>query len=156
MKNLERWLKKYNARNGKIDLPMLLIDDEADNASVNTKKSEEEQPTAINECIRSLLNVFSRSNYVGYTATPYANIFINPDSDDEMLSDDLFPRHFIYALNAPSNYIGATGIFDINGKYNYMLKSNLTEEELREIEESIDMNEIDKELENVNFQHDPN
>lgn len=37
-----------------------------------------------------------------------------------------------------------------------MLKSNLTEEELREIEESIDMNEIDKELENVNFQHDPN
>ncbi len=124
MKNLERWLKKYNARNGKIDLPMLLIDDEADNASVNTKKSEEEQPTAINECIRSLLNVFSRSNYVGYTATPYANIFINPDSDDEMLSDDLFPRHFIYALNAPSNYIGATGIFDINGKYNYMLKSN--------------------------------
>lgn len=39
---------------------------------------------------------------------------------------------------------------------NYMLKSNLTEEELREIEESIDMNEIDKELENVNFQHDPN
>lgn len=37
-----------------------------------------------------------------------------------------------------------------------MLKSNLTEEELREIEESIDMNGIDKELENVNFQHDPN
>ncbi len=111
LENLENWLRSYNAGNdGKIDTPMLLIDDEADNASVNTN-SNNDDPTAINERIRALLRLFTRSSYVGFTATPFANIFIDPDSENDMVGDDLFPQHFIYALEAPTNYVGAQSIF---------------------------------------------
>lgn len=105
LEKLEHWLRFYNANKitKKIDLPMLLIDDEADNASVNTKKDKSEV-TAINKGIRKLLVLFEKANYVGFTATPYANIFIDPDTEQEMLDHDLFPRDFIYALEAPSNY----------------------------------------------------
>ena len=89
-------------------LPMLLIDDEADNASVNTK-SEDDSPAAINACIRQLLHEFNQASYLGITATPFANIFINPETEDEMIGDDLFPRDFIYSLAPPTNYIGADG-----------------------------------------------
>lgn len=125
LEKLEQWLRIYNASpiDNKIHLPMLLIDDEADNASVNTKKAEDE-PTTINAGIRKLLKLFVRTNYVGFTATPFANIFINPDSETEMLEDDLFPKDFIYALEAPTNYVGARGVFLEDGKYAYMLKSN--------------------------------
>lgn len=124
LEKLYEWLKKCNQdSSGKVGVPMLLIDDEADNASVNTRK-EDDSPTAINKGIRALLSLFTHSNYVAFTATPYANIFINPDTDDEMLNDDLFPGDFIYALEAPTNYIGASGIFNSEGKYRYMLKEN--------------------------------
>lgn len=124
LEKLEQWLRIYNHdADGKIHTPMLMIDDEADNASVNTRK-EEETPTAINAGIRTLLKLFTRGNYVAFTATPFANIFINPNSEDEMLKDDLFPRDFIYALEAPTNYIGARDIFKDGGKYNYMLQNN--------------------------------
>ena len=43
-------------------LPMLLIDDEADNASVNTK-SEDDSPAAINACIRQLLHELNQASY---------------------------------------------------------------------------------------------
>lgn len=123
LEKLENWLRFYNANKvtKKIDLPMLLIDDEADNASINTKQ---DNVTAINKAIRKLLNLFDKSNYVGFTATPYANVFIDPDSDEEMLSQDLFPTDFIYALESPSNYIGARSIFGENAPYGYMLESN--------------------------------
>ena len=123
LEKLERWLRLYNANKvtKKIDLPMLLIDDEADNASVNTKV---DSVTAINKGIRKLLELFEKANYVGFTATPYANIFIDPDSEEKMLKEDLFPRDFIYVLEAPSNYIGARTIFGENAKYGYMLESN--------------------------------
>lgn len=91
-------------------LPMLLIDDEADNASVNTK-SEDDSPAAINACIRQLLHEFNQASYLGITATPFANIFINPETEDEMIGDDLFPGDFIYSLAPPTNYIGADKIF---------------------------------------------
>lgn len=111
LENLTNWLSAYNAGpQGTIDIPMLLIDDEADNASVNTN-SEDRNPTAINERIRALLRLFTRRNYVGFTATPFANIFIDPDTEDEMRGNDLFPRDFIYALEAPTNYVGAQVIF---------------------------------------------
>lgn len=124
LERLESWLRIYNANpvTKKIDLPLLLIDDEADNASVNTAGTED--PTAINKNIRKILRLFSKASYVGFTATPYANIFIDPDSTQEMLDDDLFPRDFIYALEAPTNYIGATRIFPEDGKFHYMLKDN--------------------------------
>lgn len=111
LKNLIKWLSNSkDAVTGKIMLPMLLIDDEADNASVNTK-NEDDNPAAINACIRELLNNFYQASYLGITATPFANIFINPETEDEMLGDDLFPRDFIYSLSPPTNYIGADKIF---------------------------------------------
>ncbi|MGB8451737.1 MAG: Z1 domain-containing protein [Anaerocolumna sp.] len=117
LNNLIRWLRNNNAVAGQnIDLPMLLIDDEADNASVNTKK-EDEDPTAINEAVRTLLALFRQASYLGITATPYANIFINPDTTDDMRGDDLFPRDFIYSLAPPSNYIGADSIFGIEASF---------------------------------------
>lgn len=104
-----------NPATGTIDSPLLMIDDEADNASVSTKPGED--PTTINKNIRKILKLFSKASYVGFTATPFANIFIDPDSSQEMLGDDLFPRDFIYALEAPTNYIGAASIFPKEGKY---------------------------------------
>lgn len=87
---------------------MLLIDDEADNASINTNPKK---ATAINAGIRGLLKVFPRSSYVGFTATPFANVFINPETTNNIEGDDLFPRDFIYTLDAPTNYLGASRIF---------------------------------------------
>ncbi|MEI6159863.1 MAG: Z1 domain-containing protein, partial [Roseococcus sp.] len=112
LERLATWLRSRNAdrRSGSIDLPMLLIDDEADNASINTKKDPNET-TAINKAIRDLLGLFERSSYVGFTATPFANIFVDPSSTDEMLGDDLFPRDFIHVLRPPDNYVGMDRLF---------------------------------------------
>jgi hypothetical protein len=83
LERLEGWLRTRNAdREGRIDVPLLLIDDEADNASVNTRRMED--PTSINRAIRGLLGLFRRSTYVGFTATPFANIFIDPETRTEM------------------------------------------------------------------------
>lgn len=108
LENLRDWLRAMHA--GQIDLPLLMIDDEADNASINTN-DENRNPTRVNAGIRELLALFRRSTYVGFTATPFANIFVSPDDKDEMLEDDLFPRDFIYTLQAPTNYFGAARIF---------------------------------------------
>jgi signal transduction histidine kinase len=85
---------------------------EADNASINTRKDPSET-TAINKGIRDLLALFTRSSYVGFTATPFANIFIDPLSTNEMLGDDLFPRDFIHLLEPPTNYVGMTSMFPL-------------------------------------------
>lgn len=111
LENLEIWLKGYNSGpDGKIGEPLLLIDDEADEASINTNP-ESADPTRINERVRALLALFHRSSYVGFTATPFANVFIDPDTADEMLGDDLFPRDFIYTLEVPTNYVGPQQVF---------------------------------------------
>ena len=112
LRNLLEWLTEHNASRGasSISAPMLIIDDEADNASINIKKGRDEV-SRINGQIRQLLDVFDRSCYVGYTATPFANIFIDPDSDDEMFGEDLFPRDFIVSLDPPDNYFGASQVF---------------------------------------------
>lgn len=119
LNNLIKWLSDNNTQNaaGQIELPLMLIDDEADNASVNTKDPDS-QPAAINDCIRRLLMLFSKTTYLGITATPFANIFIDPGNDD-----DLFPADFIYALSAPTNYIGADRIFGDDGDYYSTLKT---------------------------------
>lgn len=116
LKNLLEWLKEHSVNQGTqmVSQPMLLIDDEADNASINTAYGRDEV-TRINSQIREILSLFHRSCYVGYTATPFANIFIDPDTDDETLKQDLFPRHFIIGLEAPSNYFGAQKVF-IDGR----------------------------------------
>ncbi|EGR1512541.1 endonuclease [Vibrio vulnificus] len=112
LENLLEWLRDNSARGDKemIDQPMLLIDDEADNASINTKYSNQ-LVTKINGQIRDLLKMFHRSCYVGYTATPFANIFIDPDDNHDVHKEDLFPKDFIIGLDAPTNYFGPKKIF---------------------------------------------
>ncbi len=83
---------------------LLMIDDEADNASINTNP-ESDPTTRINGLIRDVIRLFDKSGYVGYTATPFANIFIPIEEDN------LFPRDFIINLPAPSNYIGPDKVF---------------------------------------------
>jgi hypothetical protein len=110
---LHEWLWGLNAREGGgriLNVPMLLIDDEADNASINTNK-EDLDPTKTNAMIRRILQLFAKSCYVGYTATPFANIFINPDAYDEEVRAELFPKDFIYCLDAPTTYFGAEKVF---------------------------------------------
>ena len=111
LRNLLDWLREHSAKGDAqmISQPMLLIDDEADNASINTGYAKEEI-TRINGQIRDLLGLFHRSCYIGYTATPFANIFVDPDSYDEAKKEDLFPKHFIVGLDAPTNYFGAKKI----------------------------------------------
>lgn len=107
LRNLKEWLE---SRGRALDSKkLLLIDDEADHYSINTKNSSER--TAINEGIRKLLSLFKQKAYVGYTATPFANIFI--DANDET---DLFPRDFIISLPVPSNYVGPERFFGDNEK----------------------------------------
>lgn len=98
-------------------VPLLVIDDEADQASVDVRKkrrgSDEYDPSVINGLVRQLLESFEQSAYVGYTATPFANIFINPRASHEKSGDDLFPHAFILRLPAPSNYIGPVKVFGL-------------------------------------------
>ena len=125
LQKLETWLRLHNKSpfSGKIEAPLLMIDDEADNASVNTAKGDDD-PTVINQTIRNILELFSRSSYVGFTATPFANIFIKPKMNDEDEIDDLFPRDFIYLLEQPSNYVGPSDMYREDGQYHYMVRNN--------------------------------
>ena len=128
VKILERittWLKDNNTpgADNKINHPLLLIDDEADNASINTK-DEDENPTKTNAAIRKLLFLFSKYTYVGYTATPFANVFINPDDYKEGLGLDLFPKDFIFDLIPNKDYIGGKDIFLDDSKYKSALITN--------------------------------
>jgi len=104
-------------------IPILVIDDEADNASINTnplprdengKILDDFNVTAINGLIRRLLDSFEQSAYVGYTATPFANIFIYPEGETDRHGEDLFPRSFIINLPAPTNYIGPAEVFGMD------------------------------------------
>jgi len=106
-------------------LPLLVIDDEADHASVDTgeevvnvegKPDLEHEPTAINGLIRRILHSFSRKAYVGYTATPFANIYIHERGETTREGPDLFPAAFITNLAAPSNYIGPSRVFGLEGE----------------------------------------
>lgn len=106
LKRLYTWLRQKNNDSLITQKALLMIDDEADNASINTKRDPEANPTAINDGIRKIIGLFTRSAYVGYTATPFANIFIAANNED-----DLFPRDFIINIPAPSNYIGPDKVF---------------------------------------------
>ena len=113
LEKIADWLKGLN-NGAELDGPMLLIDDEADNASVNTNANPN-LTTVINDRIRQILKTCRQSTYVGYTATPFANIFIDPESVSEMLNEDLFPADFIKSLDPPNNYVGAHRLFTEQG-----------------------------------------
>lgn len=133
LNNLIEWVTQAN---GQLDpdtgemvvsrFPLLLIDDEADNASVNTNAIEyevaedgtildETNPTEINRLIRRLLRSFDRSAFVSYTATPFANIFIDEERGPSAVhGEDLFPRSFILRMPPPSNYVGPATVFGLD------------------------------------------
>jgi hypothetical protein len=92
------------------DIPALIIDDESDLASINTKNPEKTQErTAINAAITDLLSRLPRAQLVMYTATPFANFFVDPDD-----AGDIFPKNFIIALDRPPAYMGVDDFHDIN------------------------------------------
>lgn len=105
----------HSRTNGKLDIPVLIIDDEVDQASVNTKNTKElEEASTINRLIRRTLKRLNKYAYVGYTATPFANVFINPygfKSEDEK---DIFPEDFIICMPRPNGYSGVKEYFGIN------------------------------------------
>jgi hypothetical protein len=132
LKKLHAWL----GEGGTLGIPTLVIDDEADQASVNIGEDrpdependsleefvdyfqgesdgdlEDIEPSKINASIRRLLNRFSRVSYVAYTATPYANVFMDDDAFDREALGDLYPRHFIMALPKPRGYVGSQELF---------------------------------------------
>lgn len=104
--NLRKWLstKDLDAK------AVLFIDDEADNASINTSKDQNKAST-INKKIRDILSLFRRNAYIGYTATPYANIFINRENEN-----DLFPRNFIVNLPTPPAYLSPEKVFGLDSE----------------------------------------
>lgn len=97
------------------EIPTLIIDDEADQASVNTvnprkQSSEDLERTAINALIAQLLGELKRAQYIGYTATPFANVFVSPED-----SEDIFPKDFIISLTPPDVYMGGRAFHDLDG-----------------------------------------
>ena len=96
------------------EIPALIVDDESDHASVNTIdrrrwRQGQRQRTAINGLIAQLLELLPRAQYVGYTATPFANVFIDPDD-----AQDIFPKDFLVALTRPPGYMGASDFHDLD------------------------------------------
>ncbi|MDE0067438.1 MAG: Z1 domain-containing protein [Acidimicrobiaceae bacterium] len=139
LRRLRGWLQR---RPRDAHLPLLLIDDEADQASINTggERIEDDEdvslrerydlldddlehgadgssiqqiaePSAINSLIREILEGFSQAAYVAYTATPFANILIDPSAVDLKVGEGLYPRDFIISLPTPANYVGAEQLF---------------------------------------------
>ena len=119
-----RWLAQFAQKDEEgnrkiVDVPLLVIDDEADNASVDTRQQSftdgiadaDHKPTVINAKIRQIIGSFDQVSYIGYTATPFANIFIHPDAETGKDFQDLFPRDFIVNMPTPDNYVGASRIF---------------------------------------------
>lgn len=145
LEHIIRWLDKTvsdsidkdTGRKVVTKLPLLIIDDEADNASIDTSEQnitqdgvvdEEHNPTTINRLIRQILHRFSKKAYVGYTATPFANIFIHNKSETINEGKDLFPTSFIVNLKAPSNYVGPSTVFSEGGQRHF----------IREVSDNID------------------
>ena len=131
LKRLDAWLRTVQP--GLAGVPTLLIDDEADQASINTRSNrppdaalEEDAreepiqsqtgPTATNALIRSILMRFPRVAYTAYTATPFANILIDPEAHDRVVGDDLFPRDFVLQLPRPEGYTGTEELFGVTAQ----------------------------------------
>ena len=115
LKRLVGDLKKVRKQLGEI--PTLIIDDESDQASVNTTdprkwKEGETERTSINRLLSELLSLLPRAQYVGYTATPYANVFVDPED-----AEDIFPKDFLLALRKPQGYMGVSDFHDLDVVY---------------------------------------
>ncbi|OCA86024.1 hypothetical protein A8F94_14365 [Bacillus sp. FJAT-27225] len=115
------WLRRAD-KETLSEIPCLIVDDEADQASVNTggnrpydldpeDETVEESPSAINDYIRQLVDLFNKKAFIAYTATPFANVLIEHKAKDRVSGDDLYPSSFIMSLPRPHGYFGAKEIF---------------------------------------------
>lgn len=122
LRRLNQWFGKLEGRLA--DVPVLVIDDEADQASINTRGNrrdpsiekdtapdENTAPSLTNALIRDILRKIPRASYIAYTATPFANILIDPDANDSQVGEDLFPKDFVVQLPRPSGYTGTEELF---------------------------------------------
>ncbi len=122
LKRLNQWFGKLEGRLAEV--PVLLIDDEADQASINTRgnrrdpsidtdtaQDDDTAPSLTNALIRDILRKIPRATYIAYTATPFANILIDPDASDSQVGEDLFPRDFVVQLPRPDGYTGTEELF---------------------------------------------
>lgn len=129
--NLINWVTRAYDEDTIKSVPVLIIDDEADQASIDSS-DEDSDPTVINHAIRKLISLFPQSVYVGYTATPFANVFINPANDHlELL--DLYPKDFIYTLPEPEEYFGSSKFFGIKNKDEELALIEILEDNEREV-----------------------
>lgn len=120
--NLNAWVGDFLVPRGDTrEIPLLVIDDEADQASVDTGEQDfvdglpdpDYEPKRVNGEIRKLLKSFHKSAYVAYTATPFANILVHDQRETDEHGADVFPRSFIINLPRPSSYIGPVEVFGI-------------------------------------------
>jgi hypothetical protein len=108
-------LLKHVGEAGGHEIPALIIDDESDQASVNTlnpnkpRNKGDDERTKINGYIVKMLGYLPRAQYIGYTATPFANCFVNPDDPA-----DIYPSDFIVSLERPLEYMGASDFHDFD------------------------------------------
>lgn len=125
LRNLNSWVRHLPDQSRVV--PLLVVDDEADQASVDTGDQAllpdgsfdpDYDPKRINGEIRKLLNAFQRSAYVAYTATPFANILMHDERHAEDFGADLFPATFIVSLTPPDDYFGPEAIFGTNDEGN--------------------------------------
>jgi hypothetical protein len=112
LRNLAKDLQQISSLTRLAHVPALVIDDESDLASINTYRpptgEEERKRTVINRRIVDLMRQLPRAQYVGYTATPFANVFVNPAD-----AEDMFPKDFIVSLPRPKGYMGASDFHDL-------------------------------------------
>ena len=104
LRNLKAWVSATSAQ-AKSQCPVLIIDDECDQASVNSADPDS-NPTTINRLIREIIGMLPKVTYIGYTATPFANVFIDPE-----VEGDLYPKDFIVSLPKSEFYFGPERIF---------------------------------------------
>lgn len=142
LQKLDRWLELSAPYLG--DLPVLIIDDEADQASINTKGNrpldaavgdeddddENLAPSRTNGLIRSILKRTKKAAYIAYTATPFANILINPEAVDRRVGDDLFPKDFVIQLPRPKGYTGTEELFGVSAEGRDVLRT-VAEEDVK-------------------------
>lgn len=105
------------------DTPILIVDDESDQATPDSSNDPEDNPSEINKKMRRIWSKIKNGTYVGYTATPFANVFMNPEDAGDPADPDggrlesLYPKDFIHVMPTPKNYFGAEALFGMTGGF---------------------------------------
>lgn len=114
--NLLKYLEKVDEAT-MARTPILVIDDESDQATPDSSSEASESPSAINQKLRKIWGRVLNGSYVGYTATPFANFFMNPNDDSSWNGlPELYPRNFLHVMPTPDSYFGAERIFGITAE----------------------------------------